>query len=73
MSDTRYCDSSGVRSLMVGHDTAIRNNVELRLVIPSAVVLRVLSVLGVDRILHIYPSLGIALTSGPGQPSETTQ
>lgn len=39
MSATRYCDSSGARSLLLAQDSAIRNNAELRLVIPSAAVL----------------------------------
>jgi anti-sigma B factor antagonist len=73
MSQTRYCDSSAVRSLMLAHDAAVRNDAELRLVIPSAAVLRMLSVLGFDRILHLYPSLGAALTSSPGRPPETTR
>lgn len=73
MSQTQYCDSSAVRSLMLAHDTAVRNNAELRLVIPSAAVLRILSVLGFDRLLHIYPSLSAALTSSPGRPSESTR
>jgi anti-sigma B factor antagonist len=73
MSQTLYCDSSAVRSLMLAHDTAVRNDAELRLVIPSAAVLRILSVLGFDRILHLYPSLGAALTSSPGRPPETTR
>jgi hypothetical protein len=34
------------RSIMLAHDTAVRNDTELRLVIPSAAVLRILSVLG---------------------------
>lgn len=70
MSQTRYCDSSGARNLLLAQDTAIRNNAELRLVIPSTAVLRMLSVLGVDRFLQIYPSLGMALTSSPGHPTE---
>ena len=72
MSQTRYCDSSGARSLLLAQDSAIRNHAELRLVIPSTAVLRMLSVLGVDRFLQIYPSLEMALTSRPGHPTETT-
>jgi anti-sigma B factor antagonist len=70
MSLTQFCDSSGVRSLMLARDQAIRNDTELRLVIPSAAVLRVLSVLGIDRLLQVYPSLGVALTVRPRRPGE---
>jgi len=67
MSLTQFCDSSGIRSIVIAHDRAIRNDAEFRLVIPSARVLRVLSVLGLDHLLQIYPSLGMALTSSPGR------
>jgi anti-sigma B factor antagonist len=66
MSLTQFCDSCGVRSLMIARDRAMRIDAELRLVIASAAVLRVLSVLGIDRLLQIYPSLGVALTTSPG-------
>ncbi len=70
MSQTQYCDSSAIRSLLLAHDSAVRNKAELRLVITSAAVSRILSVVGVDQLLHIYPSLGVALTSIPRQSSE---
>ena len=65
LSATQFCDSSGVRSLLLARDAAERGDAELRLVIPAAPVLRVLSVLGLDRLLRIYPSLGLALTARP--------
>ncbi len=72
MTRTQFCDSSGARNLMLAQDAAIRNHAELRLVIPSATVLRMLSVLGFDQLLLIYPSLGTALTSGaPGRGPST--
>jgi hypothetical protein len=45
------------------------------LVIPEIVTLpaEIDIVLGVDRPLHIYPSLAVALTSSPGRPSGTTR
>lgn len=70
MSLTQFCDSSGIRSLVIAHDRAVRNDAEFRLVIPSAAVLRVLSVLGLDELLQVYPSLGMALTSAPGPSTE---
>jgi anti-sigma B factor antagonist len=65
LSATQFCDSSGVRSLLLARDAAARGHAELRLVIPAAPVLRVLSVLGLDRLLQIYPSLALALTARP--------
>jgi anti-sigma B factor antagonist len=65
MTLTRFCDSSGVRVLLSALEAAHASRAELRIVIPDVQVLRILTVLGVDRLLSIYPSLGTALTAGP--------
>jgi anti-anti-sigma factor len=44
---------------------ARQSGTELRLVVPSARVLRTLAITGVDRLLPIYPSVGAALTAPP--------
>jgi anti-sigma B factor antagonist len=63
MTLTEFCDSSGIRYLLIAHDRAIASTAELRLVITSAAVLRVLQTIGLDRLLRIYPSLHAALTN----------
>lgn len=63
MTRTTYCDSAGVRHLLLASDTAAERRAEFRLVIPSAAVLRILAVLGLDRLLRIYPTLDAALAS----------
>lgn len=68
MSATTYCDSSGMRALLLARDAAIAHRAQLRLVIPAGQVLRVLSLLGFDRLLQVYPSLGLALSAGPALP-----
>lgn len=68
MTETTFCDSSAIRQLILVSDAASARGAELRLVIPSAVILRALSRLGLDRMLQIYPSLGSALTAGPPPP-----
>lgn len=65
MTATRFCDSAGVRALLLAQDAAVRAGGQLRLVTTSAPVLRVLSVLGVDRLFQIYPTLAAALAAGP--------
>jgi anti-anti-sigma factor len=67
LSATRYCDSSGMRVLLLAHDAALAHEAELRLVIPPSAVLRALTILGFDRLLQIYPSLEAALTGAPGR------
>ena len=60
MLGTRFCDSSGIHALVQAHQQAIAAGAELR-VVPSAPVLRVLAILGLDHWLAIYPSLRQAL------------
>ena len=66
MSGTRFCDTSGVHALVQAHQQAMTSGAELR-VVPSAPVLRVLAILGLDCWLAIYPSLHQAL------PTEATK
>jgi len=63
MSRTAFCDSSGIRQLLIAHDRAVAGDGELRVVIESPAVRRVLQVIGVDQILSIYPNLQTALTN----------
>jgi anti-anti-sigma factor len=61
MTATTFCDSRGYRALVLAHKHAAANGAELRLVVPSARVLRVMGVLGLDAALAVYPSLPEAL------------
>lgn len=64
LTRTAYCDSSGARVLLQASDSAIARHGELRLVIPPGPVLRALQVMGLDRVLRIYPTLIAALATG---------
>jgi anti-sigma B factor antagonist len=64
MTMTKFCDSSGVRNLVMASRHAAAGHDELRIAVPSAAVLRVLTVLGADRVLHLYPTLAEAVTVG---------
>lgn len=68
MTATRFCDSSGVHILLLALEQAIATDVELRLVVPSADVLRALAAMGTDWLLPVYPSLKDALTPGTCAP-----
>lgn len=61
MTATTFCDSSGIRVLVLAHQQTAGNNAELRVVIPSASVRRALAITNVDTVLLIYPSLEAAL------------
>lgn len=63
MTETRFCDSSGIHTLLAAHKRAQSEGGELLLVIPSPSVLRIFAITGVDRILSHVASLEEALTS----------
>jgi anti-sigma B factor antagonist len=65
MTATTFCDSRGIQALVMAHRRAAASGAELRLVVPSACVLRVLALTGLDRWLAIYPSLPEALAVQP--------
>lgn len=69
MTATTFCDSRGIRALVMAGKRAATSGAELRLVVPSACVLRVLAILGLDGWLAIYPSLQDALAGQPGPKS----
>lgn len=62
MSRTEYCDSTGIRHLIMAHNHAVCAGAELRVVISSTAVRRVLHVVGADQMLRLYPDLASALT-----------
>jgi anti-sigma B factor antagonist len=64
MTSTVFCDSAGLRQLLLATDAAAAVGAELRLVTESKAVLRVLQVTGTDRLLQTYPTLRAAL-AGP--------
>lgn len=69
MTGTRFCDSSGISVLIQAHRKARANNAELRLVALSTTVLRALTLVKIDHLLPVYPSLAVALLPDP--PPET--
>lgn len=63
MTATTFCDSLGIRTLVLAHQQAAASGAKLRLVVPSVSVLRLLALLGLDGVLAIYPSLQAALAT----------
>ena len=62
MTQTQFCDSSGLHTLLAAHKRAQAEGGELLLVIPAAPVLRIFAITGVDRIIPNFTSLDQALT-----------
>jgi anti-sigma B factor antagonist len=60
-----FCDSSGLRQLLLAHRRAKARRAEVRFAIPHREMLAVLQVTELDRLLSVYPSLDAAV-SGAG-------
>ena len=65
LTRTRFCDSSGLQTLLAAHNRAQAEGGELLLVIPAIAVLRVFELTGMDRVIPNFTSLDQALA----QPS----
>lgn len=63
MSGTLFCDSAGIQVIVEAYRRATATRTTLRLV--ATEVRRVLTLIGVDRIIPIYPTLDEALAGEP--------
>jgi anti-sigma B factor antagonist len=65
LSDTEFCDSSGLSALVMAMKRAQADGGELRVVVRAPSVLRVFAVTGVDKVFRIFGSLpeAVALTA----------
>ncbi len=62
MMATIFCDSSGVHAIMHAQESAAARDVRMLLAVSSATsVRRVLELIGVTRLMPVYPSLREAL------------
>jgi anti-sigma B factor antagonist len=62
MTLTRFCDSSGIRTLLAAYQRAQADGGELLLVVPDAAVLRVFAIIGVDLLIPHFARLDDALS-----------
>jgi anti-anti-sigma factor len=58
---TAFCESMGARAIRDARDYATGMGVEMRSVIRSGGLLRMFQLMGLDRLLHQYPTLTAAL------------
>jgi anti-sigma B factor antagonist len=65
LTGTEFCDSAGLRVIVLAYDWAKVGHVELRLAVPPGPALVVLKLVGLDQLLPIYPSLDKALAGEP--------
>jgi len=60
MSATTFCDCAGVRAVVRAYKRATGSGAELRLVVTAEAVRRIFGLMGVDRLVEIYPSVEAA-------------
>jgi anti-anti-sigma regulatory factor len=65
MTATTFCDTMGIRALVLAHKHATEQHAELRLLITSPLVLRIMGILRVDTVLRICLNLDDALSNHP--------
>ena len=63
MTPTMFCDTSGLRELVIAHRLGHDQGVEMRVVVPSRL-MRMITLTGLQGVLAIYPTLAAALTAG---------
>src|SRR5579863_5066082 len=69
MTQTQFCDSSGLHTLLAAHRRAGDESREVLLVIPSTTVLRVFAITGVDRMIPNFTTLDQALEQAAASPN----
>ena len=67
MTATTFCDSAAMTALIRAARRAEGSGAAMRLAAVAPPVLRVFSLVGVDRLIDIYPSVDDALASLPDQ------
>jgi anti-anti-sigma factor len=67
LTSTTFLDSAGITALVRATRRAAATDATLRLAVTAPPVLRVLSLVGLDRLIGVYPTLADAVASLPGQ------
>jgi anti-anti-sigma factor len=67
MTATVSCDYSGADAMVHAHRHALINGTQLRLVVTTQIVQRVLTLNGLDRLIPVYPFRAAATAAGRRQ------
>ena len=65
MTTTTFCDSAGISAITRAVRRAAAHDATMRLAVSSPAVLRVLGLVGIDRLIDVYPDASAALASLP--------
>jgi anti-sigma B factor antagonist len=71
MSGTTFCDSAGVQAIVATRKQAATTGTQLRLAATG--VLRILTLVGIDQLIPIYPTLEEALAGTPAAHGQAGQ
>lgn len=63
MTTTTFCDSAGVTALTRAARRASASDATMRIAVIAQPVLRVFNLVGIDRLIEIYPSVSDAMAS----------
>ena len=67
MTATISCDHSGADAVARAYQRAVVSGTDMRLIVTSQIVRRMLSIGGIDRLVSVYPSIEAAVAAGtPG-------
>jgi anti-sigma B factor antagonist len=67
LTSTSFIDSAGVTALVRASRRAAASEATMRLAVTGAPVMRVLSLVGIDRLIEVHPSVAAAVASLPDQ------
>jgi anti-sigma B factor antagonist len=65
MTSTTFCDSAGIAAITRAVRRAAASGATVRLAVSSPAVLRVFDLVGIDRLIDVYPDASAALASLP--------
>ena len=71
LSRTTFCDSAGVGAVARSFRRAKASQSDMRLVVGTLAVQRVLALTGIDRLLNIHPSVAASLAASPDSRNAT--
>jgi anti-anti-sigma factor len=66
MTLTTFCDSAGITALSRAVRRAAASSAKVRVAAAASTVLRVFTLVGIDRVIDIHPSVAAAMASLPG-------
>jgi anti-sigma B factor antagonist len=70
MTGTTFLDSVGVSALVRASRRAVASDAIFRLAVTAPPVLRLLNLVGIDRLIEVHPSVTAALASLPDQTGQ---